>query len=219
MHDGPIKGTISPIMRTQLDKLSYGLFGKVRSAVLALLFSNSEQSFYFRQIARSIGSGRGAVQRELVNLLELGLIISYRQGNQVYYQANPRCPIFSEIKSLMIKTCGVAGVLQEALTPIEAQVRSAFIYGSLAKGLEKPDSDVDVLVIGNVNFSEIADLFWSVQKVTGREINPSVYPENEFITKVLDGHHFVTSLIHEPKIFLIGDEDGFTKLVEKRLAS
>lgn len=219
MHNDPIKGTISPIMRTSLSNVSLELFGKVRSAVLALLFRDSKQSFYFREIARSIGSGRGAVQRELVNLLEIGLLISYRQGNHVYYQANPRCPIFSEIKSLMIKTCGVAGVLQEALKPLEAEIRSAFIYGSFAKGLEKVDSDVDVLIIGNVNFAEIADLLWSVQETIGREINPSVYPVNEFITKVLDGHHFVASLVHEPKIFLIGVEDDFTKLVEKRLAS
>lgn len=162
--------------------------------------------------------GRGAVQRELENLVNAGLVIRRKQGNQVYYQANPKSAIFSELKSLMIKTGGVAGVLRESLTTLEERITSAFIYGSLAKGTETADSDVDVLVIGAVKFSEVVDRLGAVQESLGREVNPSVYPVDEFVAKVSEGQHFVTSLIDEPKIFLIGDEDVFGRLVEKRLA-
>ena len=117
----------------------------------------------------------------------------------------------------MVKTAGVADVLREALMPL-GRIRTAFIYGSFAKGSERADSDVDVLVIGEASFSEVVDALASAQESIGREVNPSVYPVEEFVTKVADGHHFVTSLAGEPKIFLIGDEDVLGRLAEKRLA-
>ena len=205
-------------MGTASDNLSSALFGKVRSSVLALLFCHYEKSFYFREIERSIGMGRGAVQRELENLVNAGMIVRRKQGNQVYYQANSKSAIFSELKSMMIKTAGVADVLREALIPLTQRITTAFIYGSLAKGTATADSDVDVLVIGDLAFSEVVDLLGSAQESIGREVNPSVYPVDEFVTKISQGQHFVTSLIDEPKIFLIGDEDVFGRLVEKRLA-
>jgi hypothetical protein len=66
-------------------------------------------------------------------------------------------------------------------------------------------------------FSEVVDALASAQEIIGREVNPSVYPADEFVTKVSAGNHFVTSSIGEPKIFLIGDGDVFERLVEKRL--
>lgn len=203
---------------TTLHNLSSALFGKVRLSVLALLFCHSDKDFYFREIERSVDMGRGAVQRELANLVNVGLVVRRKRGNQVYYQANSKSAIFSELKSLMIKTAGVAEVLREALEPLTERTTVAFIYGSVAKGTERADSDVDVLIIGDVKFSEVVDLLGSTQESIGREVNPSVYPVDEFIAKVSEGQHFVISLIEEPKIFLIGDEDVFRRLVEKRLA-
>lgn len=162
--------------------------------------------------------GHGAVQRELTHLVDVGLVKRRKQGNQVYYQTNPKSAIFQEIKSLMIKTAGIAHVLKQCLQPLQERIETAFIYGSFAKGTETAGSDVDVLVVGTVTFSEISDLLDAAQHRLGREVNPSVYPVDEFVAKVVAGHHFVTSLIGEPKIFLIGDEDAFGRLVEKRMA-
>ena len=205
-------------MGTVSSNLSYKLFGKVRSSVLALLFCHSDESFYFREIERSVCTGRGAVQRELENLVNAGLVLRRKRGNQLYYQANTKSAIFPELKSLMVRTAGVADVLREALAPLTDRMTAAFIYGSFAKGTETADSDVDVLVVGDVKFSEVVDLLGSAQESIGREVNPSVYPTKELLGKISEGRHFVASLIDEPKIFLIGDEDGFGRLVEKRLA-
>ena len=204
-------------MRPAYSNSSSRLFGRVRSALLSLLLCRSDTSMYFREIERSVNMGRGAVQRELENLVNTGLIVRRKQGNQVYYQANPQSPIFAELKSLMVKTAGVANVLREALKPFQGRIETAFIYGSFAKGTENADSDVDVLVIGELPFSEVVDALASAQEFIGREVNPSVYPVDEFISKVSAGNHFVTSSIGEPKIFLIGDGNVFERLVEKRL--
>ena len=215
---GPISGMISPMKGTVSENLGSTLLGKVRSSVLALLFCRSDESFYFREIERFVGMGRGAVQRELENLVDAKLVIRRKRGNQVYYQANPNSAIFSELKSLMVKTGGVAGVLRDSLKPLEGRIKTAFIFGSFAKGTETAESDVDVLIIGDVTFLEIVELLGPTLDSIGREVNPSVYPVDEFIAKVSQGQHFLTSLIEEPKIFLIGDEDVFRRLVEKPLA-
>jgi len=204
-------------MRPISDNVSSRLFGRVRSSVISLLLCHSDTSLYFREIERSVGMGRGAVQRELENLVNTGLVVRSKQGNQVHYQANPKSPIFAELKSLMIKTTGIADVLRKALNPFQGRIETAFIYGSFAKGTENANSDVDVLVIGDLTFSEVVDALESAQESIGREVNPSVYPVDEFITKASAGNHFVTSSIGEPKIFLIGDGDVFDRLVEKRL--
>lgn len=135
----------------------------------------------------------------------------------MYYQSNRDSAIFQEIESLIIKTSGVAYVLKQCLQPLQERIETAFIYGSFAKGTETARSDVDVLIIGTVSFSEISDLLDAAQHSLGREVNPSVYPVDEFVAKIVEGHDFVTSLIEEPKIFLIGDEDDFGRLVEKRM--
>jgi uncharacterized protein len=208
---------IDPNMGSPAKNLSSMLFGRVRSAVISLLFCNSHKSFYFREIERIAGMGRGAVQRELENLVNVGLVFRRKQGNQVYYQANPGSPIFAELKSLMVKTTGIADVLREAMTPLRERIKAAFIYGSFAKGTDTADSDVDVLVLGELEFSEVVDALAKAQESIGREVNPSVYPVDEFMTKLSSGRHFVTSLVGEPKIFLFGDEDVFGRLDEKRL--
>jgi len=194
------------------------LFGKTRSALLALLFRNTDRSFHYREIIRSLDTGPGAVQKELAHLTAMGLIVRHRVGNQVHYQANVSSSIFPELKSLLVKTSGVAESLRQALIPLSDRISISFIYGSFAKGTETADSDVDVIIIGSGTFSEANTALSEVQDKLGREINPSVYPVEEFVSKLSNGNHFLVSIVDEPKIFVIGSQDEFGKLVEKWVA-
>jgi len=214
------KGTIVSKMSTSgnSSNLSASLFGKTRRAVLSLLYSQADEAFYLRQIARAAGGGLGAVQRELRQLSDAGIIQRTAKGRQVYYQANPKCPIFPELKSLMVKTAGVGDILRSALAPLVDRIAVAFIYGSIAHGEEYRDSDVDVLIIGNATFAEVVDALSPAQETLGREINPTVYPPTEFESKVAEGHHFLKSVLSEGKIYLIGDEDQLARLAGKGLA-
>lgn len=194
------------------------LFGKVRRAVLALLFCHWERRFYLRQIVRAVGAGQGAVQRELARLTAVGLLVRTREGNQVYYQANQQSSIFAELKALMVKTTGVADVLREVMSELADRIDIAFLYGSLATGTDKATSDVDLMVIGDVTFAEVATAVHSTQETLGREVNPSVYPPDEFRKKVRAGHHFLKTVIQAPKVILIGDEHELARLGQKWLA-
>jgi len=189
------------------------LFGKVRSAVLALLFSHADQSFYLREIARMVGTGHGAVQRELAQLLKAGLVTRTRRGREVFYQANRASPVFPELHGLIVKTVGVADVLREALAPLAERVRVAFIYGSFAKGEERAESDVDIMVVGDVDFGEAVSALRPAQDRIGREVNPSVFAPEEWRRRVAGGDHFITTIQREEKLFLIGDEQDLRGLV------
>ncbi len=189
------------------------LFGKVRSAVLALFFSHADQSFYLREIARMVGTGHGAVQRELAQLLRAGLVTRSRRGREVFYQANQASPIFRELRGLVVKTIGIADTLRKALAPIADRIRAAFVYGSFAKGEEKAGSDVDVMLVGNVEFGEVVSSLRSAEEQIGREVNPSVFAPEEWQRRMAGQDHFVSTVLREEKLFLIGDESDLRGLV------
>jgi predicted nucleotidyltransferase len=213
------KGTIVPEMGTTIenDSLVLALFGKTRRAILSLLFTHTDEAFYLRQILRLARVGAGSAQREVKGLAEAGIITRTRRGNLVYYQANPACPIFAELKSLMIKTAGVGDLLRSALAPLGDRVRLAFVYGSFASGHEKRSSDIDVMVVGEVSFREVISALEQAQQRLAREVNPSVYPPTEFRKKLAANSHFVKSVLKGPKIFLIGDHRELARVAKKRL--
>jgi len=187
--------------------LGAALFGKSRRAVLGLLYSHPDQAFYLRQIARFSGTGIGAVQRELKRLAESGIISREAVGNQVHFQANKACPIFRELRSLIIKTAGVSDIVKTALSPLAERICVAFIFGSMASGEPHSQSDVDLLIVGDVSLQETVTVLAPTQKSLGREVNPVIYSLIEFKEKLGNGHHFVTSVVKDDKIFLIGSED------------
>ncbi|MSR83126.1 MAG: ArsR family transcriptional regulator [Candidatus Latescibacteria bacterium] len=200
-------------MDTNLNNpISSALFGATRRAVLALLYGQAQESFYLRQIARWVGTGQGAVQRELKRLAGAGIILRQQKGKEVYYQANPQCPIFVELKSLVLKTAGVGELLREALEGLSDKIMAAFIYGSLASGQEQADSDVDLMVIGAASFAEVSKALRSVEEQLSREVNPAVYTAAEFKGKLISGHPFLSRVAKEKKIFLVGDENELGRL-------
>lgn len=189
------------------------LFGKTRQAILALLYGHTDQSFYHREIVRKTGVGMGAAQREVKQLSKAGIIKRTVRGNLVYYQVDSTCPVFKELKGLVVKTVGMADVLRNSLNPLVSHIRVAFIYGSVVHGKERNGSDVDILVVGDITFAEVSLALSDAQKKLLREVNPSVYPVKEFQSKVAKGHHFLKSVINQDKIFLIGDENALKRLV------
>ena len=149
----------------------------------------------------SIGSG--------VSTYQLRPDTSFRegQGNRVYYQANRRSPLFGELQGIVLKTTGLADVLRGALEPLQEKVRVAFVFGSLASGSATSESDVDLMVIGEAGLRELAPLLPSARATLGREINPVAVKPREWRNRLVHGDHFTETLLREPKVFLMGDED------------
>jgi predicted nucleotidyltransferase len=189
------------------------LFTKTQQRVLAVLFGQSQRSFYANEIIALAGSGSGSVQRELARLETSALVTVNRVGNQKHYQANHEAPIFDELRGIVLKTFGVADVLRAALQPLWPQVELAFVYGSLAKGTEHARSDVDLMVVGTVpSNAALLEALLPAQAQLGRVVNLTLYTPDEFAQRVHDGKSFLMRVLEQPKIFVKGADHDIARL-------
>ena len=206
-------------MATLEKNLGTLLFGAYRRQVLALLLMHPEQSFHVREIARITGKPAGTLYRELSSLAEAGLLVRSPFGNQIHYRANPACPIYEELRGILRKTFGVADVLRDALEPVADQIEVAFVYGSVARGEERAASDVDVIVIGKLKFSDAVLALSPAEELLRREVNPHVYSVREFRKKAADGEPYLVRVVQNPKIYLMGNDHDLGKLAGHRAAA
>jgi predicted nucleotidyltransferase len=192
--------------------LADALFSKVQQRVLGLLFVNPDRSFYTNEIVRFVDSGIGVVQRELEKLAASGLVTTQKIGNQKHYQASRDTPIFEELRGLMLKTVGLSDILRIALRPLTAKIQAAFIYGSIAKGSDTAKSDIDVFIISDdLAFADLFAVLNPCEAKLGRPVNPSIYSKQELQRKLAEESAFVSRVLAQPKIFLIGSADDFLK--------
>ncbi len=192
---------------------SDALFTKTQQRVLAVLFGQSDRSFYANEIIGLAASGSGAVQRELARLEAASLVTVRRVGNQKHYQANHAAPIFAELRAIVLKTFGVADVLRAALQPLWPSIELAFVYGSLAKGTEHAGSDVDLMVIGSVSSNaQLLEALMPAQTQLGRAVNPTLYTQAEFAQRLRDGRSFIMRVLDQPKMFVKGCEHDIARI-------
>ena len=188
--------------------MANALFSKVRQRVLAVLFGNPGRSFYANEVIALAQSGTGAVQRELATLSEAGLLTVRRQGNQKHYQANAEAPIFTELRGLVLKTMGLADVLRVALAPLAPQITLAFVYGSVAKQQDTAASDIDVMIVSDaLGYADVFDALESATAMLGRKVNPTLYTPAEVAKRTSQDNAFVTRVLQQPKIWLLGSEE------------
>ena len=204
-------------MSTNPSALSNVLFGQIRGGVLALLYGWADKAFYVRQIARHIDASAGAVRRELEKLAAVDLIVRTSVGNMVFYQANQRHPIFSEMRALVSKTVGIFHTLHLALESLSSRVGIAFVYGSIARQEERAESDIDLMIIGDIELDDVLVRLQKAETALGRALNPTVYSIHEFKRKLEEGNHFLNAVLDGKKVFLIGNEDELREMAGVRM--
>lgn len=190
-----------------MSSLANILFKEYRRQVLALLLLRPDQSYHVREIARLTNTQPGTLHRELTNLAEVGILKKASRGNQLYYQADTNCVIFEELAGIMRKTSGLADVLRLALQPVTAQLQFAAVYGSVASGKATANSDVDLLLVGDLGFAEAVKVLYPVQQQLGREINPKLYSLNEWNKAVAGQSGFIRQLMTDPMLPILGKMD------------
>jgi DNA-binding transcriptional ArsR family regulator len=187
------------------------LLPKTRQGILAAMLIRPEKAWYVSELARRMGVPSSSLQRELHDLEKAGVLKTRRQGRMAYYQANTNSPVFPELRGLMLKTAGLVDVLADAIEPLARKLRIVFVYGSIAAGGERSDSDIDLMVIGNVSPLDLAVPLRNARELLGREINPTVYTLAEFAKKRTARDHFLTRVLDKPKLFVRGDKDELEK--------
>ncbi len=173
--------------------------------MLGLIFGHPERSFYTSEIVKNVHSGTGAVTRELARLAGSGLVSVERVGNQVHYRANRDSPIFEELRRLVIKTVALADPIRKSLEPHAAHINAAFIYGSVAKGTDTAQSDIDLMIVGEeLDYSSIYSATHEAERVLRRKINPIFLSPDDWQRKVAERGSFVNKINDQSKIFIIG---------------
>lgn len=211
-------GTFAPVLGTThaaIDPAAV-LFGSTRRRVLGWLLGHADEAYYLRELVRHTGGAVGAVQRELEQLTAAGLVRRDVRGKQVYFQANREAAIFPELQGLFAKTAGLVDILREALMPLASHMNAAFVFGSAARGELHASSDIDLLVVGDVSFGDVVTAVKRAEERLGRDVNPTVFSTNEFREKVRSKHHFVTSVLAEPKMFILGGDDELSTAASKQ---
>jgi len=174
---------------------------------LRLLFGQPEKSFYSKELVDRARIGTGTVLRELEKLSEAGLLTVKKIGNQKHFQANPASPIFEELKGIVRKTFGLSDLLRDALNKHKDKIKVAFIYGSIAKGSDNAESDIDLMLISDqMTYPDLLVGLSKLEHQLGRQINPTIYTGKEFRNKISSENNFVIRVIEQPVIFLIGSE-------------
>jgi predicted nucleotidyltransferase len=205
----PDLGSIFPIMGTMpyAVSLSNALFSKVQQRVLALIFTHPERSFYTSDIVRHVHSGVGAVERELSKLERSGLVSVERIGNQKHYRANQAAPIFEELRGLVEKTVGLAEPIKKSFEPYADTIKTAFIYGSVARETDTAHSDIDIMVIGDdLNYSDLYTAAQRAEAKLRRKVKPLFLSMKEWERRASDRGSVASKISGSPKIFIIGSE-------------
>jgi len=188
---------------------------KARIAVLKLFLFNPEDSYYLREISSLANTPIRGVQREVKKLKEIGLLEESISGNRVYYRANRKSPIFEDLKRIFFKTEGIVKALKENLED-KNKIDFAFIYGSYAEGKETTSSDIDLMVLGDIESKKVSKILSGVKENLQREINFVVFSMKEFVGRIKDKDNFLLSVMKEPKITILGREDELKRIIETR---
>jgi predicted nucleotidyltransferase len=216
----PNLGIILPKMGRKASKaisLASALFSQVQLRVLSLLIGQPDRHFHASELIRLAGSGSGAVQRELEKLAKAGILNVTVSGNRKLYQANRQSPIFGELHSLIVKTVGLVEPIRRALKQKLPEIDVAFIYGSIAKGEDTANSDIDLMIIGQQpTYSEVYTALQKAEKTLLRPVNPTLMTPVEWKQKVADETSFVRNVLDQPKLFVFGTENELKGIGQSR---
>jgi predicted nucleotidyltransferase len=191
---------------------------RVRVKLLTYFFSRPGERCYARELARSLGEHYNAIWEELGNLEQVGLLQSEYAGSARYYHLNLDFPLYPELKSMILKTTGLGETLRAALEQL-GTVEAAFVYGSVASGKEDAFSDLDLMLIGEVNLPELAKVVAQLEKQVGRAINYIVFTAQELRQRLADGDPFAENVLTGSRVMLIGDEDGLRRIAQAGTAT
>lgn len=175
-------------------------------AVLAPFVERPDRAFYQRELVRASGKPLRSVQRELERLVREGLVTAERSGNRIYYRAAPT-PMFRGVRALLAPHANLVHILRTALDPLGDRLRLALVFGSIARGDDGPDSDVDVLVVGDLTRWDLVPLARRAEREIGREVNVTLYSPAEYLDRVRSKDYFVSGLLAGPHIVVMGSLD------------
>jgi predicted nucleotidyltransferase len=171
--------------------------------MLAALLLHPERQYGTNELLAIGGAGVGAGRAVIEAFENSGVVVKQKRGNQLLYAINLHNPIYSDLRSICLKTFGMADVVAQELQPFRDRIDLAFIFGSMVRGAERPDSDVDLMVVGDLDIFELGEAVERMQKILGREVDLNLHTPEEW--KSLAGDRVITAIMKEEKIMVVGE--------------
>ena len=184
---------------------------KTRIRLLELFLFNPDKDYYLREIAKKIDITPIYVKKELENLEGFGLVKKERRGKIILFSINRESPVFEDLKRIFIKTESLGKYLMENIKKI-GEIKYALIFGSFASGEEREGSDIDMLIVGDVNEENLIKIIKRIEDKVSRDVNYILWRKKEFIKRIKEKHHLLRNIINSPVIWLMGDRDEFRKI-------
>lgn len=178
--------------------------------IIKLFLKNPEKEYYFREIAKNLNKEPSHYQKYLDDLVEDGILLDERRGNMRFFRLNKEHALYEEIKSIISKTSGLENELKELVDKLD-NVECAFIFGSIARGTENSNSDIDLMLIGNINQDILITMISSMELRIAREINYHIYSSQEIVNKIKEKNNFISNIFLSPIIKLKGNPYDFTR--------
>jgi len=175
-----------------------------RVKVLAFLLLNASEELHLREIARRAGVPLQAAQRELALLEEIALVERHRRGRQVFVSVQESHPLFQALRSLLLRSEGLAIPLREAIKAIDG-VEAAAVFGSVASGSDTGRSDIDLLVVGSPDELAFHEAVSAVEEELGRPVNYTLLSRKELKARIRRKDPFLNRVLAGDLIPVIGE--------------
>lgn len=192
-----------------MAKLSDFIISRVRVKLLTIFLSKSGEMYYVRELTRLAGEEINAIRRELKRMQEVGMLKSEKRGNRLYYTYKTSYPFYPELLNLVIKSSPIGQQLIKNKSKL-GFIKYAFLSQKLIRGIDRNPEHIDLLVVGKVIMPQLSLIVKKLEKILDSEINYSSMTEEEYKYRKERKDPFITSVLLQPRIMIIGDE---TKLL------
>jgi predicted nucleotidyltransferase len=192
------------------------LISKTTQGLLAATVLQPDRWWYLSDLAKHLGRRPSSLQQPLEALVAAGVFSRRKDGNRVYFRADPDCPFLPELQGLIAKTVGLIDVIRDALAPLAGRLEVAFLHGSIAKAREHSASDIDLIAIGALGLAELSPVLEAAESRLGRPVNANVYSPEEFAKKLAAGNHFLFSVLEREKLFVVGKPHDLERIAGRK---
>jgi predicted DNA-binding protein YlxM (UPF0122 family) len=161
-----------------VDNLFAGLISsKTRIKLLVRFFFNPQTQSYLRELAKEFNVSTNSVREELNQLTKTKLLKSQKSGRQVFYTANTKHPLFSDLKSMVSKVMGIDQVIDGIVNRL-GDLERAYLIDDYAEG--KDTGIIDLVLVGNIDEYHLNDLSRKTERYIKRKIRPLVVSRSEY---------------------------------------
>ncbi len=187
------------------------LFGPSFVRIMRVLLVDPGGEHYLTELARRTGLSASTVLRETGRLEPLNIITKARHGGVVFCSINRDCVIYDELRRMFLKLELADTVIADGMK--KHDIRYALIFGSFAGGYETPESDIDILIVGDAPKDKVYESVMDLEKEVGREINSIHWSEAEFGKRRRSGLPLLGSIRENRVIMAVGNKDEFIRSI------